>query len=61
MIHINRFVNRSKTNIEKMTVRITGTYPNLFMAESETNIGKKQYNFQYVDILTGSIEIEEMN
>ena len=60
-VHINISVNRSKTCTQKIKATITGIYPNLFTAESGDCGIKKHYNFQYVDILTGGIEIDELN
>lgn len=59
-VNINMSVNRSKSNVQKINALITGVYPNLFTAEAEQSGLKKHYNFQYADVLTGGIKVEEL-
>ena len=60
-VSIYMSVNRSKTNMQKINALIIGVYPNLFTAESEQSGLKKHYNFQYADVLTGGIKVEELD
>lgn len=39
---------------------IIGVYPNIFTVEENEAGIKKRYNFSYVDILTGTVGIAEL-
>ena len=59
-IHVSLSVNYSRAHLKKIKAVITGIYPNIFTAEVNVSGVKEHYNFQYVDILTGALEIAEM-
>ena len=60
LIHINLSTKRSKTHLQKISATIIGVYPNIFTVEENEAGIKKRYNFSYVDILTGTVGIAEL-
>lgn len=60
LVHIKFSLTRSKANAKCYDGFVTGVYPNLFTAELICNDSKKQQTFQYIDLLTGNVIIEEL-
>jgi len=60
LIHIKFSLTRSKMNTKCYNGIVTGVYPNLFTVQLENSDGKKQQTFQYIDLLTGNVGIEEL-
>ena len=59
-IHILFSLTRSKINMKMYEGVITGVYPNLFTVEVNSDGCKKQHTFQYIDVLTGCVHIDEL-
>ena len=59
-IHISFSATRSKLNTKHYTAIVTGVYPNLFTAQVHGDDGITTKTFQYIDVLTGWVEIEEL-
>lgn len=59
--NINIIINTSRTKpiSEYKSVKITGTYPNIFCIEEIGVELPKKYSFQYVDVLIGRVRIKE--
>lgn len=58
-IHINVRLNHPRLELKNDVVEIKGVYKNIFSIE-EYSIGRPRlHSLQYVDILTGNIEIIE--
>lgn len=56
-VHITIMISRPKKTTEKQEATITGVYDNIFRIES----CGKCYTFQYADIITNTIVIDELD
>ncbi len=56
-VHVTITISRPKRTIKKQEATITGIYDNIFLIES---CGKR-YTFQYADIVTNTIVIDELD
>ena len=59
-LHISLAVNHAKLHLKKFKAEITGVYPNLFSVETLASEKKEKHILQYVDILSGNIDISEL-
>lgn len=53
---INVSIKRPRVELNAVKVYVRGVYPHIFRIETEN---KENYSLQYIDILTGKIEIIE--
>ena len=53
-MRINVFVRRPRIELCDVSVKVKGVYPHIFRIETPEN---ENYSLQYIDILTGKIEI----
>jgi len=58
-IHINVRMNHPRLELKNDPVVIKGVYKNIFTIEEYTTGVPRVHSLQYVDILTGNIEIIE--
>jgi len=58
-IHINVRLNHPRLELKNDEVEIKGVYKNIFTIEEYTTGAPRVHSLQYVDILTGNIEIIE--
>lgn len=58
-IHINVNLNHPRLVLKNDVVEIKGVYKNIFSIEEYTAGRPRLHSLQYVDILTGNIEIIE--
>ena len=58
-IHINVRLNHPRLELKNDAVEIKGVYKNIFTIEEYTTGTPRIHSLQYVDILTGNIEIIE--
>ena len=58
-IHINVKLNHPRLELKNDAVEIKGVYKNIFTIEKYTTGVPRVHSLQYVDILTGNIEIIE--
>ena len=60
-VHID-IANRSdRKHLTNVSAIITAVYPNIFTARLKEDGVERDYNFQYVDLLTHTMEIKELN
>lgn len=60
-VHVNVSISHPKIELKNDPAVIKGVYPHVFRIE-ETSNGVPQYHtLQYTDVLTGQIEIAELN
>ncbi|MBK6087509.1 Veg family protein [Ruminococcus difficilis] len=60
-IRINVRLNHPRLELKNDEVEIKGVYKNIFTIEEYTTGVPRIHSLQYVDILTGNIEIVEKN
>lgn len=60
-VHIDISNRSDRTHLTNVPAVITGVYPNIFTARLKENDVEKNYTFQYVDLLTHTMEIKELN
>jgi len=60
-IHIDISSRIDRKQLTNVPAVITAVYPNIFTAKLEDENIEKSYTFQYVDLLTHTIEIRELN
>lgn len=58
-IHINVRLNHPRLELKNDVVEIKGVYKNIFSIEEYSTGRPRLHSLQYVDILTGNIEIIE--
>ena len=56
-IHINVRLNHPRLELRNDEVEIKGVYKNIFCIEEYTTGIPRRHSLQYVDILTGNIEL----
>ena len=59
-IHVNVSINNPKVKLTNRTAVIKGVYPHVFQIEDNNGSFKGRHTFQYVDVLTGNVEILEL-
>ena len=60
-VHIDISSRSDRKHITNIPAVITGVYPNIFTARLKENNTEKDYIFQYVDLLTHTMEIKELS
>ena len=60
-ITVNLVMNSPKVCLNNCPAIIKGVYPHIFQIEEHSSDSPKCYTIQYTDILTGHIEIAELN
>lgn len=60
-IHINVTLTHPKIRLENEPALIKAVYPHIFRIEENGGGSPKSYTLQYGDILTGQVEILELN
>ena len=60
-VHIDISNRRDRKHLTNVSAVITGIYPNIFTVRLKENDVEKNYTFQYIDLLTHTMEIKELN
>lgn len=60
-VHIDISSRSDRKHITNVPAVITGVYPNIFTARLKENNTEKDCIFQYVDLLTHTMEIKELS
>ena len=60
-IHVNVSITKPKVHLTNEPVVIKGVYPHIFQVEELSSGFRKCYTIQYIDVLTGHVEILELN
>ncbi len=60
-IHVNVSINKPKVRLFNEPVVIKGAYPHFFLVEELSSGLRKSYTIQYIDVLTGHVEIVELS
>lgn len=60
-VHLRIRVNHSKSSVNIVTVKISGVYSNIFAVKEMGASRLNRHSFQYGEILTGQIVIEELD
>ncbi len=60
-IHMNVSMVNPRVTLKDEPVVIKGVYPHIFQIEEHSGGTPKSYIIQYADVLTGHIEISELN
>ena len=60
-VHIDISSRSNRKHLANAPAIITAVYPNIFTARLKEDVIERKYTFQYVDLLTHTIEIKELN
>ena len=60
-VHIDISNRSDRKHLANVPAIITAVYPNIFTARLKEDGIERKYTFQYVDLLTHTMEIKELN
>lgn len=60
-VHIDLSVAKSRKKLVNVPAVITSVYPNIFFATLDEDGIKRNYTFQYADLLTGNLIVRELD
>lgn len=60
-VHIDISNKSDRKHLTNVPAVITAVYPNIFTARLKEDAMERNYTFQYVDLLTHTVEIKELN
>ena len=60
-VHIDISSRSNRKQLANAPAIITAVYPNIFTARLKEDGIERKYTFQYVDLLTPTLEIKELN